>query len=339
MSDRQMKEYSNYLSEVIKNEQELTNQIYEACQKALKLDDYVFLNEDNRKGVIIPSILDGHYILIADIKGKLHVAYEKTELLKKSQPFKTETRKLLQGENVLHGMHNLFKFASKDEQLETPKESVPMSLDLVMSRIKQQQANESSSRVEGTCLGAMTDIATLKVLGQSFSALNLMNPISNDLLNKIGSEAGKFLNKDTEQLTNDLNFIYDFAKKNKYTVKCPFEYNNGNNKVWATNLPNAVSFVSDKIGYLAKKDGDNWTVYPYSKEYCLNSYVRDITNKVKDNSLNDLKDANLKIVDNKVTYLSGLLYDMAIDLFCAVKEVDTAKKLQAQSNLVFIKIK
>lgn len=340
MSDRQMKEYSNYLSEVIKNEKELTSQIYEACQKALKLDDYIFLNEENRKGVIIPSVIEGQYILIADFKDKLHVSYEKTDLLKKSQPFKIETRKLVQGENVLYGMHNLFKFVSKQKEPEVIEKSAPMSLDLVMAKIKQQQSQESSSRVEGTCLGAMTDIATLKVLGESLHALNLMAPIENDLLTKIGSKAGKLLDtKDIEQFTIDLNFLYDFAKRNKYTVKCPFEYNNGNNKVWATNLPNAVCFVSDKIGYLAKKENDNWTVYPYSKEHCLNSYVRDLTNKVKNNTLNDLTDSNLKIVDNKVTHLSGLLYEMAIDLFYAVKEVDIEKKLQAQSNLVFIKIK
>lgn len=337
MFDRNLKEYTDYLGQELRNDQEITNSIYKAALKALTLKEFIFLNEQDKKAVIIPSVNSNEHIMITDVEGELNIYYEKTKAISEKVPFRNAVTSLLSGKTDLYGMHTLFKFTTKEMSglnlmLKEMEEGFSKEFVKIMN---DPEKVKNYSRPAGKCLLAFAALDSLKVLSDTFNGLGIMNKLSNNSFVNLGSVAAKKLQPDVKQFIEDFNYLYTQAIENKNTTKNPYTFHN--DKIWTPTLANTVCFQSQGIGYVVHGDGENnWSLYPYSKEYSLNTTVKEIISKIKDQTINDTLDCTLKIENGKITHLGSLLYDMAIELYNCVREY---KELEEDKKVVKVKRK
>lgn len=329
MLDRKFKEYDNYLGRAIEADTSMTSTIYNAAQKALKLKDYIVIAKEDTQVSIIPSINEGDYIMVRNVGSDLHISYEKTTALKMTQPFKHAIDNLFKGQEA-YGMVNLFKFNSKDTEGEEIFYEKMMSFGKITPEMKEIMLEKDThkklelmnklSEPAGECLASFTDLNTLKIVTDTFAQLKLMKPISENKLHELGSKSGENIKQDSSQFVEDLNFLHSTAKDHKHNTNQPYKFHN--DKIWVIeSLPQTVCFQSQSTGYLAHGDGkDNWTIYPYSKEYQINDTYKNIVKKIKDNSINDTLEAMLKIENGEITYVGNPIYNMAIELHDCVRE-------------------
>lgn len=330
MENRSLKEYTDYLGLELRNNSAINSVIYHAALKALEIPEFLFVNEKDKKACVIPSVNEGEFILITNIEGQLKIAYQKTDALGLDTPFKHEVPRILNDE-PLYGIQKLFEFSTKDEkgmslfykqtlhgEIMTPEVKAVL---IERDETKRFSLMKKLFRPSGTCLSAMTGLDSLKALSDTFSSLHLMNKIPAKDLKALGKAAAVHLQPDVNIFIDDLNTLYNVSKENGHTTNNAYQFHN--DKVWLPTLKNTVCFQSQGIGYVANKSNDNdWAIYPYSKEYCLNTTVKEVLNKIKNNEINDTLDCILKVKDGKITHLGSLLYNMAIELYECVREYD-----------------
>lgn len=332
MEDRQLKEYKDYLGLELRNNKEITSAVYTAALKALELPEFLFINEKDKKAAVFPSMNEGDFILIANIEGRLTISYEKTQALGVDTPFKSAVKKILSNDNEIYGLQKLFEFSTKDEKGELLFYKQTLHGEIITPDVREAMLEvdhkkrfkliDKLFRPAGTCLSAMSGLDSLKAMSDTFNGLKVMKKIPSSQFKNLGKAAAAHLQPDVEQFLEDLNYLYQVSKENNHTTKNAYTF--GNDKIWLPTLKNTVCFQSQGIGYVAQKTNENdWAMYPYAKEYCLNTSVKDVLSKIKNNEINDTLECILKIENGKITHLGSLLYNMAIELYECVREYDT----------------
>lgn len=343
MAERKFKEYLNYLAKNLKEETQVTDMIYQAGLKALKSNDFLIIAQEDRKAALLPSIVEGDHILIYEVDNKMHMAYEKTKALKQNQPFRSAINHLMAGDNNLYGLNNLFKFRTKTKKgMSLYTEMVEdgnysnfkewQSALLEDNPTKRKELFDQLAEREGKCIGAMATLDTLKVVADTFNNLKLMKKLPAKFYKELGQKCAQNLESESQVFLDDINYMYQQAKTGKYTASKPFIVGDIDHQVWCPAMANTVCYKTNSIGYVLQKTGeDSWAVYPYSKEYCHHTKLKEVTDKIKNGTIDPVVDANLVIDNGVIKHSAALIYEMGIDLFCISREFkEQEAELEAQ---------
>lgn len=350
MAERKFKEYLNYLAKNLKEETQVTDMLYQAGLKALKSNDFLILDQDDRKAALLPSIAEGDHILVYQLDGIMHMVYEKTKALKEKQPFRNAINDLMAGDNNLYGLNNLFKFRTKTKKgMSLYTEMVEggsynnmrewHSALLEDNPTKRKELFDKLAEPEGKCIGAMATLDTLKVFADSLTNLKLMKKLPTKFYKDLGKKCADNLESESQVFLDDINYMYEQAKAGKYTASKPFVVGDVDHQVWCPTMANTVCYKTNNIGYVIKKtDEDSWEVYPYSKEYCHHTTLKDVVTKIKNGTIDPVVDANLVIEKGVIKHSAALIYEMGIDLFCISREFKE-QQVQLESQQPKSKIK
>jgi len=108
---------------------------------------------------------------------------------------------------------------------------------------------------------------------------------------------------DVETLNFKLNQIYNGLFKNKINLKNKFEFNDLDNHVWLQN--DKICFSSQNFVFVASKSNEDWNVYitpTYEKSFKNLLSIKSLISKINDNSINDIENTAIKIIDGKVVF-------------------------------------
>lgn len=108
---------------------------------------------------------------------------------------------------------------------------------------------------------------------------------------------------DVETLNYKLNQIYNGLSKNKINLKNKFEFNDLDNHVWLQN--DKICFSSQNFVFVASKSNEDWNVYitpTYEKSFKNLLSIKSLISKINDNSINDIENTAIKIIDGKVVF-------------------------------------
>ena len=86
-------------------------------------------------------------------------------------------------------------------------------------------------------------------------------------------------------------------------MKNKFEFNDLDNHVWLQN--DKICFSSQNFVFVASKSNEDWNVYitpTYEKSFKNLLSIKSLISKINDNSINDIENTAIKIIDGKVVF-------------------------------------
>jgi len=110
-------------------------------------------------------------------------------------------------------------------------------------------------------------------------------------------------NFDVGTLNFKLNQIYNGLVTHKINLKNKFEFNDLDNHIWLQN--DKICFSSQNFVFVASKSNEDWSVYitpTYDKTFKNLLSIKSLISKINDNSINDIENTAIKIIDGKVVF-------------------------------------
>lgn len=185
--------------------------------------------------------------------------------------------------------------AQKIQELNEKLKSIPVESHSLYQRIYGRDINEKY------LLNTTTSIFSFN------NFLKSIHSITNDDFFKNFDIHNLNKNDDFDFDVNTLNFtlnqIYDGLVKNKINLKNKFEFNDLDNHVWLQN--DKICFTSQNFVFVASKSNEDWNVYitpTYEKSFKNLLSIKSLISKINDNSINDIENTAIKIIDGKVVF-------------------------------------
>jgi len=150
----------------------------------------------------------------------------------------------------------------------------------------------------------------LNTTSSIFSFNNFINSVNNLIDSKSVKpfdiyelNVNEEFNFDVGTLNFKLNQIYNGLVTHKINLKNKFEFNDLDNHIWLQN--DKICFSSQNFVFVASKSNEDWSVYitpTYDKTFKNLLSIKSLISKINDNSINDIENTAIKIIDGKVVF-------------------------------------